>query len=133
MTAPRTAPTGAPYPPSAFDFYAETDPDGHDAGTVAAVHRPSSDAALVAHGCFEGLAGISTRDAHEPDGPAVSWLSIAPAYLDRRCRAITEAEARRIHPALFVRLDAAAASGEGPDLDLSTAAAALHQAAAGEA
>lgn len=139
MTARRTAPTGAPYPPSAFDFYAETTDDGLDAGTVAAVHRPSSSLALATHGCYEGLAGISTRDGdaespeHAPSGPCVSWLAIAPAYLDRRCRAITEAEARRIHPALFVRLDAAAAAGEWPDGDLGTAAAALHMNPAGEA
>ena len=123
----------ATYPPRAFDFYAETDDEGRDAGTVAAVHQSASAAALAVHGCFEGLAGITGRDEREPDGPAVSWLAIAPAYLDGRCRRVTEAEARRIHPALFSRLDAAVAAGELPDGDLGAAAAALHLAAAGDA
>ena len=121
-----------PYPPSAFDFYAETDPKGRDAGTVVAVHRPTSDLALYAHGCYEGLAGITTRDESAPSGPPVTWLAISAAYLDRRCRPISEAEARRVHPALFHRLGAAAA-GEWPDGDLGTAAAALHLTAPGEA
>ena len=127
MPAPHTAPH---YAPSAFDFYAETDGDGRDVGTVAAVHRHSSDAALIVHGCYEGLAGITGREASAPSGPSVAWLAIAPAYLDARCRPVTEAEARRIHPALFERIDRAEV---GPLGDLGTAAATLHLSASGEA
>ena len=130
---PQTPPaesTPAPYAPAAFDYHAETDADGRDLGTVVAVHRDDSRAAALLHGCYEGWAGITARHPSAPSGPAVSWLAISPAYLDARCRPVTETEARAIHPALFEPIDRAEPV---PASDLGTAAAALHLTAPGAA
>lgn len=122
--------TPTDYSPDAFDYYAETDNKGRGLGTVAAVHRDDSRAALSLHGCYEGWAGITARHPSAPSGPAVSWLAISPAYLDARCHRVTQAQARAIHPALFEPIDRAEPV---PASDLGAAAAALHLAASGDA
>jgi hypothetical protein len=65
-------------------------------------------AALVLNGiyrssgvlCYEALAALFDR----PNSP-VAGTGVALAYLRLKCKRISEAKARAIHPALFARLD----------------------------
>jgi hypothetical protein len=65
-------------------------------------------AALVLNGtywsggrlCYEAVAGLFDR----PNAP-VAGTAVALDYLRAKCKRIDEAKARRIHPALFERLD----------------------------
>jgi hypothetical protein len=65
-------------------------------------------AALVLNGtywssggwCYEALAALFDR----PNAP-VAGTGVALAYLRLKCRRISEAKARAIHPVLFTRLD----------------------------
>ena len=64
-------------------------------------------AALVCNGsywsrgvlCYEALAALFDR----PNAPVAS-TGVALDYLRRKCKRISEAAARRVHPALFERL-----------------------------
>ncbi len=65
-------------------------------------------AALVLNGsywssgkvCYEALAAVFDY----PNAP-VAGTGVALDYLRQRCKRISETKARRIHPALFARLD----------------------------
>jgi hypothetical protein len=65
-------------------------------------------AALVLNGsywssgklCYEAIAALF----EQPDSP-VAGTGVALDYLRQRCRRVSEAQARAIHPALFNRLD----------------------------
>jgi hypothetical protein len=65
-------------------------------------------AALVCNGlywssgkfCYEAVAGLFDR----PNSP-VAGTGVALDYLRQKCKRISEAKARTIHPALFERLD----------------------------
>jgi hypothetical protein len=65
-------------------------------------------AALVCNGlywssgsvCYEAIAGVFDQ----PNSP-VAGTGVACDYLRRKCKRISEAKARTIHPALFERLD----------------------------
>jgi len=65
-------------------------------------------AALVCNGlywssgkiCYEAIAGLFDR----PNSP-VAGTGMARDYLRQKCKRISEAKARTIHPALFERLD----------------------------
>ena len=65
-------------------------------------------AALVLNGsywssgrlCYEAIAALF----EQPNSP-VAGTGVAVDYLRRKCKRISEAKARRIHPALFERLD----------------------------
>ena len=67
-------------------------------------------AALVLNGtywssgrcCYEAIAALFDR----PNSP-VAGTGVALDYLREKCKRISEANARSIHPALFERLDAA--------------------------
>ena len=50
--------------------------------------------------CYEAIAGLFDR----PNSP-VAGTGVACDYLRQKCRRISEAKARTIHPALFERLD----------------------------
>ncbi len=50
--------------------------------------------------CYEALAGLF----HDPNS-VVCGTAVALDYLDEKCKRISEARARTIHPALFERLD----------------------------
>ena len=50
--------------------------------------------------CYEALAALF----EQPDSP-VAGSGVALDYLRQRCRRVSEAQARAIHPALFKRLD----------------------------
>lgn len=66
-------------------------------------------AALVLNGaywssgkfCYEAVAGLFEG----PDSP-VAGTGVALDYLRQRCKRISEAKARAVHPVLFQRLDA---------------------------
>ena len=66
-------------------------------------------AALVLNGaywssqklCYEAIAALF----EEPNAP-VAGTGVALDYLRERCKRVSEARARAIHPALFQRLDA---------------------------
>ena len=72
----------------------------NSAGTIVA--------ALVCNGsywssgtiCYEAMAGLFDR----PNSP-VAGTGVACDYLRQKCKCISEAKARTIHPALFERLD----------------------------
>ena len=72
----------------------------HSAGTVVA--------ALVCNGkfwstgkvCFEAISGLFDQPNSVVCGAAVSL-----DYLQEKCKRVSEAKARLIHPALFERLD----------------------------
>jgi hypothetical protein len=65
-------------------------------------------AALVCNGlywssgrvCYEAVAGLFDQ----PNSP-VAGTGVACNYLRQKCKRISEAKARTIHPALFERLD----------------------------
>jgi hypothetical protein len=65
-------------------------------------------AACVANGifwsedkvCYEGFVGVFEH----PDSP-VCWSAASLDYLAAKCKRIGEAEARKIHPALFARFE----------------------------
>ena len=65
-------------------------------------------AALVCNGiywssgkvCYEAIAGLFDR----PNSP-VAGTGVASDYLHQKCKRVSEAKARIIHPALFERLD----------------------------
>lgn len=48
----------------------------------------------------EGFGGI-----YGDSNPPVSWTSFNHDYINKKCKRISEAKARQIHPALFERLD----------------------------
>jgi hypothetical protein len=50
--------------------------------------------------CYEAIAGLFDR----PNSP-VAGTGVACDYLYQKCKRISEAKARTIHPALFERLD----------------------------
>ena len=50
--------------------------------------------------CYETIAALF----EQPDSP-VACTGVALDYLRQRCRRVSEAQARVIHPALFKRLD----------------------------
>ncbi len=50
--------------------------------------------------CYEAIAALFDQ----PNSP-VAGTGVARDYLRRRCKRISEAQARTIHPALFERLD----------------------------
>ena len=50
--------------------------------------------------CYEAIAALF----EQPDSP-VAGTGVALGYLRQRCRRVSEAQARAIHPALFKRLD----------------------------
>jgi hypothetical protein len=50
--------------------------------------------------CYEAIAGLFDM----PNSP-VTGTGVARDYLRRKCKPISEAKARTIHPALFERLD----------------------------
>lgn len=50
--------------------------------------------------CYEAIAALF----EQPDSP-VAGTGVALDYLRQRCRRVSEARARAIHPALFKRLD----------------------------
>jgi hypothetical protein len=74
----------------------------HSARTVVA--------ALVCNGrfwstgkvCFEALAGLFD---HDQPNSAVCGTAVSLDYLQARCKRVSEAKARLLHPALFERLD----------------------------
>ncbi len=85
-------------------FYLEfTDPSKRQSGGTVV-------AALVLNGsywssgrlCYEAIAALFDR----PNSP-VAGTAVALDYLRRKCKRISEAEARIIHPALLERLDQA--------------------------
>jgi hypothetical protein len=50
--------------------------------------------------CYEAIPALF----EQPDSP-VAGTGVALAYLRQRCKRVSEAKARAIHPALFRRLD----------------------------
>ncbi len=50
--------------------------------------------------CYEAIAGLFDR----PNSP-VAGTGVACDYLCQKCKRISQAQARTIHPALFERLD----------------------------
>lgn len=88
---------------TAFKFYEEypsasakrqrRDPSGN----VLAVYHPRL---ITGSGTIEAL-GAVTVNANAP----VASCSVDKGYLSTKCRLIAEGEARKIHPALFSRLD----------------------------
>jgi hypothetical protein len=50
--------------------------------------------------CYEAIAGLFDR----PNSP-VAGTGVARDHLHQKCKRISEAKARTIHPALFERLD----------------------------
>jgi hypothetical protein len=50
--------------------------------------------------CYEALAALFVR----PNSP-VAGTGVALGYVRQKCKRISEAQARTIHPALFERLD----------------------------
>lgn len=83
-------------------FYLEfTDPSKRQSGGTVV-------AALVLNGtyrshgvlCYEALAALFDR----PNAP-VAGTGVALAYLRLKCKRISEAKARGLHPVLFTRLD----------------------------
>ena len=88
---------------SGIFFYQEyRDKSKHEsAGTIVA--------ALVCNGlywssgkiCYEAIAGLFDR----PNSP-VAGTGVAMDYLRQKCKRISEAKARTIHPTLFESLDA---------------------------
>lgn len=83
-------------------FYLEfTDPSKRQSGGTVV-------AALVLNGsywsgdrlCYEAIAALF----EQPKAP-VAGTAVALDYLRRKCKRISEVQARNIHPALFERLD----------------------------
>lgn len=87
---------------SGICFYQEFS-DGSKRGSSG-----TSIAALVCNGiywssgkvCYEAIAGLFDR----PNSP-VAGTGVASDYLYQKCKRVSEAKARIIHPALFERLD----------------------------
>jgi hypothetical protein len=76
-----------------YRFYLEPE------GTVLAIHEHVF-RRTTSGKTFEGFGGL-----YERHNSPVVWMSASEAYL-LLCQRISEAEARRRHPALFERLDA---------------------------
>ncbi len=72
------------------------------AGTIIAVLVRNG--LYWSHGkiCYEALAGVFD----EPNSP-VAGTGVARDYLRRKCKRVSEAKARAIHPLLFERLERA--------------------------
>ena len=70
------------------------------AGTIIAVLVYNSPYLSSGKLCYEAIAGVFDR----PNSP-VAGTGVACDYLRQKCKRISEAKARIIHPALFERLD----------------------------
>ena len=70
------------------------------AGTVVAVLVGNGRFWSANKACYEALAGLF----HHPNS-VVCGTAVALDYLHDKCKRISEARARTIHPALFERLD----------------------------
>ena len=83
-------------------FYLEfTDRSKHQSGgTVVAVLALNGAYWSSGKLCYEAIAALF----EQPDSP-VAGTGVALDYLRQRCRRVSEAQARAIHPALFQRLD----------------------------
>lgn len=90
-----------------INFYAEfenehdkRDPDIEAQNVVAVFCEGHTPIVNPVNGCYEGMAATFDR-ANSP----VSGTAISPEVLRKRCKRISEARAREIHPKLFERLD----------------------------
>ncbi len=70
--------------------------EGSDNGNCVAIDTD----VLEKHGSLEGFGPVF----FSPNSP-VCWSGISSEYLRTKCKRISEARARKIHPELFKRLD----------------------------
>ena len=77
----------------------------HSAGTVIAIDMLGRSFVQEGGVCFDALS--ASDESGPPNGPVLQrWCNAE--YLGSRCRSISEARARKIHPRLFEYLDSLA-------------------------
>jgi hypothetical protein len=87
---------------SGISFYQEfSDKSKHrSAGTIIAVLLCNGLYCSDGKVCYEAIAGV-----FDQRNSPVAGTGVALDYLHQKCKRISEAKARSIHPALFERLD----------------------------
>lgn len=90
-----------------FRFYQEFSDRARKNPTGNVVAAIAGNGAFVSSGkaCFEAIVALFDK----PDSP-VAGSSTSLEYLRTRCKRVSEAKARTIHPRLFERLDRDAAA-----------------------
>ena len=76
--------------------------EGRDSGNVIALFLDKHNRAIVNRSvhCYEGYASVMDRPNSE-----VNVTTIDPEYLREKCKRISEANAKQIHPKLFTRIE----------------------------